>query len=252
MDDPSHIEVTAFTHKGCVRARNEDSIVVAGWVSDVEMSAPRRSRHALGEPLLFAVADGLGGHAAGEVASRLAIKRLAAGKASAQADCIAARLAGINTELYEAMKSDPSLVGMGTTIAGLVLCARRAVWFNVGDSRIYRERSGRIEQLSVDDVPPGPRNGVITQTLGGCRSFVPILPHIGGEDFAEDFAEENLLLRSRWLLCSDGLTDMLDDAEIERAFAASDEETLRTLFAAAMAAGGRDNISIVVVSAGAP
>ena len=248
MDDPSHIEVTAFTHKGCVRARNEDSIVVAGWVSEVEMSAPRRSRHALGEPLLFAVADGLGGHAAGEVASRHATKRLAAGKASAQADCFAARLAGINTELYEAMKSDPSLVGMGTTVAGLVLCARRAVWFNVGDSRIYRERGGRIEQLSVDDVPPGPRNGVITQTLGGCRSFFPISPHIGGEDFSE----ENLLLRSRWLLCSERLTDMLGDAEIERMFAASDEEALRALFAAAMAAGGRDNISIVVASAGGP
>jgi PPM family protein phosphatase len=247
MDDPSHIEVTAFTHKGCVRARNEDSIVVAGWISELEMSAPRRWRHALGEPLLVAVADGLGGHAAGNVASRLVTKRLAAGKASAQADGIAARLAGINTELYETMNSDPSLVGMGTTIAGLVLCSRRAVWFNVGDSRIYRERGGRIEQLSVDDVPPGPRNGVITQTLGGCRSFIPISPHIGGEEFAG-----NLPLASRWLLCSDGLTDMLDDAEIARAFAASDEETLWALFAAAMAAGGRDNISIVMVSAGAP
>jgi serine/threonine protein phosphatase PrpC len=247
MDDPSHIEVTAFTHKGCVRARNEDSIVVAGWISELEMSAPRRWRHALGEPLLVAVADGLGGHAAGNVASRLVTKRLAAGKASAQADGIAARLAGINTELYETMNSDPSLVGMGTTIAGLVLCSRRAVWFNVGDSRIYRERGGRIEQLSVDDVPPGPRNGVITQTLGGCRSFIPISPHIGGEEFAG-----NLPHASRWLLCSDGLTDMLDDAEIERAFAASDEETLWALFAAAMAAGGRDNISIVMVSAGAP
>jgi serine/threonine protein phosphatase PrpC len=116
-----------------------------------------------------------------------------------------------------------------------------------GEQR-YRERGGRIEQLSVDDVPPGPRNGVITQTLGGCRSFFPISPHIGGEDFSE----ENLLLRSRWLLCSDGLTDMLGDAEIERMFAASDEEALRALFAAAMAAGGRDNISIVVASAGGP
>ena len=67
------IEVTAVCHRGLVRPNNEDSITVAGWVCDVEMTAPRRSRHELKEPLLFAVADGMGGHAGGEVASQVAV-----------------------------------------------------------------------------------------------------------------------------------------------------------------------------------
>ena len=78
MVPPLQIEVNAFTHQGRWRESNEDSITVGGWVSDVAMTGPRRSRHDLTEPFLVAVADGMGGHAAGEVASRYAIKRLAA------------------------------------------------------------------------------------------------------------------------------------------------------------------------------
>jgi serine/threonine protein phosphatase PrpC len=243
MDDPPHIEVTAFSHKGRVRENNEDSIAVAGWVSDVEMSAPRRSRHALADPLLFAVADGMGGHAGGEVASRYAVKRLAEECPSEGAADIVARLARINAELYRTMQAVPALLGMGTTVVGLLLGARRAVWFNVGDSRIYRQRGGRLEQLSIDDVPPGPRSGIITQTLGGSYAFLPIAPHLG----VVNLGEEDATLPSRWLLCSDGLTDMLGDAEIERAMAASDEDALRAMFTAAMQAGGADNISVVLV-----
>jgi PPM family protein phosphatase len=241
MHDTPHIEVAAVSHTGRVRASNEDSITIAGWVSDIEMPAPRRSRHELIAPLLFAVADGMGGHAGGEVASRYAVKRLADQACEGAAD-IATLLAAINAELYQTMRAVPSLIGMGTTVAGLLLSAAGALWFNVGDSRIYRERGGRLEQLSIDDVPPGPRSGLITQTLGGSRDFLPIAPHIG---------EHELVLPSRWLVCSDGLTDMLGDAEIERAMAASDEDALRAMFAAAMRAGGADNISIMLVRAAA-
>jgi serine/threonine protein phosphatase PrpC len=239
MHDPPHVEVAAVSHRGRVRAGNEDSITVAGWVSDVEMSAPRRSRHALSESPLFAIADGMGGHAGGEIASRYAVKRLAEQACEGAAD-IAIRLAAINAELYQTMRADRSLLGMGTTVAGLLLSATRAIWFNVGDSRVYRQRGARLEQLSIDDVPPGPRSGLITQTLGGSRAFLPIAPHIG---------EHELVLPSRWLVCSDGLTDMLGDAELERAMAASDEDALRAMFAAAMQAGGADNISIMLVRA---
>ena len=233
-----YIEATAVCHRGLVRANNEDSITVAGWVGDVEMTAPRRSRHELKEPLLFAVADGMGGHAGGEIASRYAVKRLAAEQCSKEED-IARLLAEINAELYATMLADHSLLGMGTTVAGLILAGKRVVWFNVGDSRLYRCSEGALEQLSVDDVPPGPRSGLITQTLGGAPFLVPINPHIGGQE---------LTLPSRFLLCSDGLTDMLPESQIEAAMADPDEDAVRAMFAGAMQAGGLDNISIVVVS----
>jgi serine/threonine protein phosphatase PrpC len=241
MHDLPRIEVTALSHRGAVRPSNEDTIAVAAWISDKEaMVTPRRFRHLLAQPLLLAVADGMGGHTGGEVASHYAVKGLVETQIGPTAAEVRARLGQINAELYETMRAVPSLLGMGTTVVGLLLSASRALWFNVGDSRIYRCRGGRLAQLSMDDVPPGRRTGLITQTLGGSAVFLPIEPHIG---------EDDLLLPSRWLLCSDGLTDMLDDDEIERALAAGDEDAVRHLFTAAMQAGGTDNISIVLVSA---
>jgi PPM family protein phosphatase len=242
MDAALSIEVTAFTHQWRVRDGNEDSITVAGWVSDVAMSGLRRSRHALIEPMLCAVADGMGGHTAGEIASRYAIKRLAAQPfTGADAGAVADVLATINAELYQTMTADRSLRGMGTTVAGLLLAPGRVLWFNVGDSRVYRYRDDALEQLSVDHVPPGLRSGIITQSLGGGLGFVPIEPHIG---------EGDLAVPSRWLICSDGLTDMIDDAEMAHCLRDNDEEAARKLFEAAMAAGGDDNISIILTSVG--
>jgi serine/threonine protein phosphatase PrpC len=153
---------------------------------------------------------------------------------------VAARLADINADLYRSMRAAPYLAGMGTTVAGLLLTPGTAVWFNVGDSRVYRQCRGKFEQLSTDDVPPGPRTGMITQTLGGSSIFLPISPHVG---------EDDLVLPSRWLLCSDGLSDMLDDMEIAGLIGDSPEKAVRALFAAAMDAGGMDNISMILVSA---
>jgi len=240
MDAAPLIEVTAFTHRGLVRDGNEDSITVAGWVSDVAMSGLRRSRHELTEPVLCAVADGMGGHAAGEIASRYAVKRLAAAPfAAAEASAVAGVLAAVNAELYQTMAAARSFRGMGTTVAGLLLSAGRVLWFNVGDSRVYRHRGGSLQQVSVDDVPPGMRSGLITQSLGGSLAFVPIEPHIGVDD---------LDVPSRWLICSDGLTDMVSVAEIARCMEHNDEEAARKLFEAAMVAGGEDNISIVLAT----
>jgi len=221
-----------------VRASNEDSITVAGWLSGGDMSQVRRSRHELCEPLLLAVADGLGGHCGGEVASRHAVKQLAEPGWTGAAD-IAARLAAINAELYAIMRDKPSLLGMGTTVAGLALTPTRAIWFNIGDSRVYCECGESLAQLSIDDVPPGPRSGIVTQSLGGSDVFAPVAPHIG---------EQELTVPCRWLLCSDGLTDMLSDAEIERMMAGGDEHATASMFVAAMQAGGADNVSIVLVS----
>jgi PPM family protein phosphatase len=236
------LELTALTHQGRVRERNEDSITVAGWVSDATTSGLRRSWHDLADLILCAVADGMGGHASGEVASRYAIKRLAAEPfAGADVNAVAAVLAAVNAELYQAMAANRSLRGMGTTIAGLLLSAGRVLWFNVGDSRIYRHRERLLRQLSLDHVPPGPRSGAITQALGGSLTFMPIDPHIGVDDLA---------VPSRWLICSDGLTDMVTVPEIARCMEENDEQAAHSLFEAALAAGGEDNISIILASVG--
>jgi serine/threonine protein phosphatase PrpC len=174
MAPPLQIEVNAFTHQGRWRESNEDSITVGGWVSDVAMTGPRRSRHDLTEPFLVAVADGMGGHAAGEVASRYAIKRLAAEPFVGGEGDVTATLASINAELYQTMAAEPSWRGMGTTVVGLVLTPARAIWFNLGDSRLYRYHDGRLEQLSTDDVPPGGRSGAITQSLGGALALAAV------------------------------------------------------------------------------
>jgi PPM family protein phosphatase len=232
------LEVTAVIHRGALRGDNQDCITVAGWVSDVEMSAPRRSRHILSEPLLIAVSDGMGGGPAGDIAARYAIKRLAMASFSTLDDILGA-LDAVDTELGHAMAAAPELAGMGTTVVGLLLTAEQALWFNIGDSRLYRLRDNRLMQLSVDDVPEGSPAGVITQALGGPLAFARLVPHHG---------TETMVVPSRWLLCSDGLTQMVSDDDIERAMEAGDEDAARMLFAKAMEAGGADNISIVVVS----
>jgi serine/threonine protein phosphatase PrpC len=172
------------------------------------------------------------------VASRQAAEQLsAAGSQLASAQDVAQTLAHINDALYQAMVQDPACAGMGTTVVGLVLGAR-AIRFNVGDSRLYRIEAGGLSQLSIDDTPPGPRSGLITQTLGGVLPPAPVRPHVG---------EEPLPLPARFLLCSDGLTDMLDDDDIADCLALGDADAVAQLFDLAMRAGGADNVSIVVV-----
>jgi serine/threonine protein phosphatase PrpC len=230
--------VCAFTHRGRVRAQNEDTIVVGSWVSPPEMDAPREVHHPLSVPLLCAVADGMGGHRAGEVASRHVAGRLAeAGEHLVTAPRLRETLSRINAELYEATTKDHNLTGMGTTVAGLVL-ARPLLRFNVGDSRIYRLGEDGLSQLSIDDVPPGPRSGLITQSLGGGDPGWPLRPHL---------FEEALSVPSRFLLCSDGLTDMIEDEDIADGLALPGSEAVLQLFDRAMNAGGTDNVSIVVV-----
>jgi serine/threonine protein phosphatase PrpC len=231
--------VTAFTHRGRVRAGNEDTVAVGEWVSQADMRAPLKMRHELSSPLVCAIADGMGGHAAGEVASRYVARRLAgAPEELIDARTAARALKTIDAELYQAMQADADLLGMGTTVVGLVL-APLLVWFNVGDSRLYRYARGRLVQMSIDDTPPGPRSGLLTQSLGGVLPPVGVAPHVG---------EAPLATPARFLLCSDGLTDMLADDDIADCMNLGDADAVAEMFELAMRAGGYDNISIIVVS----
>jgi serine/threonine protein phosphatase PrpC len=216
------------------------------------------------EPLLAArgsvylVCDGMGGHNAGQIASELAAKQFLHAYyhlgGTAQE---AARHAILQAHHYiaEMASKIPSRYGMGTTLTALILKQDEGILAHVGDSRCYRLREGVFEQLSRDHtlvaslveqgiIPPEqaryhPQRNVIRQAVGVADPSEPLEPDI------ETFA---LQAGDLYLLCSDGLTDMVDDAEIE-AIVREEPPTRAAwrLVDRALANGGRDNITVVLV-----
>lgn len=206
-------------------------------------------------PPLYAVADGMGGHGAGDVASRLAIEELVKcvipGR-TLDVETILAALDNANRVIIERDEAN----GMGTTITGLAgvesAGGTHLMVFNVGDSRVYRMAMGRLDQMSVDHsevqelVRAGaltreqarthPRRNIVTRALGSNTVVRPdhwLLPAVAGD---------------RYLLCSDGLFGELSDEEILELLTAGDPQRAATLLVtAADDAGGRDNITVIVV-----
>lgn len=228
------VRCSAITHPGLVRARNEDAIAVSaatdlpptGWTGTL----PSAGGWAL-------VADGIGGNAAGDVASRLALELLKP-VMPLMTDLIAIDqgLAAVNGALFDTMKRYPSLNGMGTTIAGVVLLHDRALVFNVGDSRIYLHHMGGLALISTDDVIDG---NLLTQCLGGSGGRSDCKPHI---------RNVRLQAGSTLLLCSDGLTDMVADEQVGVILGAEGPDCAPVLLQAALDAGGVDNVSALVIS----
>jgi len=216
------------------------------------------------EPLLAArgsvylVCDGMGGHNAGQIASELAAKQFLHAYyhlgGTAQE---AARHAILQAHHYiaEMASKIPSRYGMGTTLTALILKQDEGILAHVGDSRCYRLREGAFEQLSRDHTLVAhlaaqgiltpeqakyhPQRNVIRQAVGVADPSEPLEPDI------ETFA---LQAGDLYLLCSDGLTDMVDDAEIE-AIVREEPPTRAAwrLVDRALANGGRDNITVVLV-----
>src|SRR5262245_59040243 len=215
------------------------------------MAAPVLLEREAEAPLICLVADGMDGHAAGEVASRMAAEHLAsnAGQASDEA-AIVALLHAANSALFELMGERPAWYGMGTTVAGVSVGPERIFVFNVGDSRVYRIEDGALVQLSTDDTP-GPKlpdgrtavytSSIISQVLGG---YGPDQP---GDELDPHVLNEPLHDGARYLICSDGLTDLLERAEIEPLLDRDDQASVRALFEAAMARGGDDNVPVILL-----
>jgi serine/threonine protein phosphatase PrpC len=244
------VSVAAITNQGLRRSHNEDTIVVGAWRGSGSMTMPYKLVHKLEQPLLILVADGMGGHAAGEDASRIAAQHTAdhileADGESAIGECIRSA----NRAIYQAMAQSPERQGMGTTLAGILLRSNGHVHFNIGDSRVYRYKGGFLRQLSVDDVrerldktETARGSAVLTQCLGGGSALSDINPHVGAEPMVAGW---------RYILCSDGLTDMVPLEKIETLISEDDGEAVESLMRAALAAGGEDNISIIVATVGA-
>ncbi len=234
--------VGAASHTGLVRERNEDSALIT---QDV-----------------FAVADGMGGHAAGDVASRIAVAalmRLAAQQNVASSADVLAAIAESNRDILDAVDADGRQTGMGTTLTGVAIIDRGGdpSWavFNVGDSRVYRFADDTLTQVTTDHseveelVAAGrltqaeakfyARRNVVTRSLGTQPAPRPDVWTI-----APDGPE-------RFLICSDGLTLELDDTEIAEVLR-SEPQAQRAadrLVAEALAAGGRDNVTVLVIDA---
>lgn len=239
---------TVFTHQGAVREANEDTIALGDWVRRAPMAGPESRTLRLDQPRLVLVADGMGGHAAGDVASRAAAEVLRHRVARAlDPASVVALLDEANGVLFQLMAERPALLGMGTTVAGVILTAERVLVFNVGDSRVYAVGDGTLEQLSTDDTP-GPKqpdgrtalttSPLVTQVLGGMGRPARIEPHVLELPFVPEH---------RFLIVSDGLTDLVPVADIAAAIQGDDHSSVERLFHLAMAAGGYDNVSIVLI-----
>lgn len=243
MTAPPVVRVTAMTHRGLVRTANEDSLAIGAFVvSGTDMREPAVVELALSEPAVVAVADGMGGHAAGATASAHVVAELTRATSSrsapVDADALTALLHDLDGQLLGRGGTDPQLTGMGTTVAGVLLGPGPALAFTVGDSRIYQERAGFLTLLSTDDRAAG---GALTQCLGGA----------GGTLTPSVAALPGAFEGGRLLLCTDGLSDLVGVEEMESLLARPDGSTraVKALWVAAMNASGRDNTSIVLVEA---
>ncbi|WP_371496866.1 protein phosphatase 2C domain-containing protein [Kitasatospora sp. NBC_00374] len=243
----AHIAVSALSHEGLVREHNEDSLAIGPWTLCATVTeSPQTLLFPLGAPCLVAVADGLGGHPGGEVASALVARRLAAlAPGLDDPDAVREALLACNREVFEATEQTPELAGMGTTVAGLVVTSTEVIVFNVGDSRVLDATGGDLLRLSTDDSPPPPpgrrTTNIVTQTLGGSVSPRTVDPHIAVHPLPAAGA--------RYLVCSDGLTDPVPDEEIADILTRhSDSAAAFELWKAAIDAGGPDNITLALVS----
>lgn len=240
------LDVAAATDAGRVRALNED--YVAGDA-------------AAGFAVL---ADGMGGHKAGEVASRMAAELVIAGVRSASRrnetidaeraeKLVASQVAAANAGVFAAAQAERRYDGMGTTLVVVLWHAAGVTWGHVGDSRLYLMRRGDLRQLTRDhsivqeqlergelsreEARRSVNRNVLTRAVG-------IDPQVQA-DVRSDAAEPDDV----YLLCSDGLTDMVDDASIERTLRECGPQirvAARRLIDEANARGGLDNISVIV------
>ncbi|MFJ3811978.1 PP2C family protein-serine/threonine phosphatase [Streptomyces sp. NPDC090073] len=242
-----YVAVSALSHPGLLRERNEDSLVVGPWTLCATVTeSPQTLVFPTGTPLVVAVADGLGGHPGGDVASALVVRRIAMnGPALSDENAVRDALDACNRAVYEAAGGDAGgeFAAMGTTVAGAVVLPDSLLVFNVGDSRVLAASEDGLRQVSVDDSPPlepGRRTtSIVTQCLGGTRAYRAVRSHVTAEPLTSG---------ARYLICTDGLTDPLPPEAIEEVMREHDDSRAAfELWKAAIAEGGPDNITLAIL-----
>lgn len=250
MTKPPILEAAAITHRGLIRSRNEDCVAVDGKVLKEDTAVPWTAEFTSGRHI-FIIADGMGGHTQGSLASRTAVEALiATPKALFDMESCLGAVLEANASMYDVMHRTPGTLGMGTTVVGIAFDTKAMIYFNVGDSRAYCQSGEKLSQLSLDDVPVVATSKnfrrrvshLITQSLGGHLMPRNISPHIGHRPA--------LAPGEIALLCSDGLTDLVSDEEIEAILEHSSEDLgfcASRLLSQALCAGGTDNVSLILI-----
>jgi serine/threonine protein phosphatase PrpC len=257
------VETAADSDVGRVRTNNEDSYALVRFECG-------------GRPSVLAlVADGVGGHVAGEIASQTVVDEISARlQADPCADPVQSLpLAAVNASraVYARTRQNPELRGMATTLAAVWLIGRRLFTVTVGDSRIYLHRAGKTFQASVDHtwvqeaierglLTPAqakihPNAHVLRRHLGGEKDPQPDLRLRGEEDARASTEHQGLVLEGgdAAVLCSDGLSDLVNTEEIGRALRHRDlEKSVHELIELARERGGHDNITVAVLRAAGP
>jgi protein phosphatase len=225
------------------------------------------------EENLFLLADGIGGQAAGEIASRVAIEAMEEFIVQTRSEDITwpvpyrkeytmgqnrllAAASQANRKILKLANENPLLKGMGTTLVGVLIEGNNLVVVNVGDSRLYRVRNRELIQITEDHTLVGEqeRSGLLTKEEAANHPHKHILTSALGigavQDIKIDLSVTEMLEKDLYLICSDGLSDMLDDREILKVIDSADsslENLGVSLIQQANAAGGRDNITVVLL-----
>jgi len=223
---------------------------------------------------LFLIADGIGGQAAGEIASNLAIRNIEEFIVRSRTEDITwpipykneftleqnSLLAGAtlaNRKVRELANQNPSMKEMGTTLVGVIIKGNQLAILNIGDSRLYRIRAGEIEQITQDHTVAGEQEklGLLTKEEASNHPQKHILTSALGIEVAEklrmDLSLVDIQKRDLCIMCSDGLNDMISDKEILAAINSSKtslEKMSLSLTQQANLAGGQDNITIILLS----
>ena len=249
-----NISASVQTDTGCVREANEDS---------GRHIAPNDLQVRLSKGTLTIVADGMGGHASGEVASQMAVELISefyyASPAGTASEALRGAIEAANAAIYETSETEEKYFGMGTTLVALVLQENTAISAHVGDSRLYRFRTGHLEMMTTDhsQVMEMVKHGIISMEEARDHDDKNvILRAVGTQPEVEVEVSEPFTVESgdTFLLCSDGLSDMIHDDEIESIMrSAGDIHTAaEKLINAAKTSGGHDNITVGVVRVSAP
>lgn len=243
----------AISDVGMVRKNNEDNVYMPNLpIREPKCSIYQNSGSITTDKSFFCVCDGMGGHSAGEVASYIAVSHVSQNynkvielinKKSEITSVFRDFISNTNEVIYGAAQKNPEFTSMGTTLTGIYFMNDCAHFVNIGDSRAYMLSKTKLKQLSVDHTD-AENTHALTRFLGMSSVYGKVVPDVAGKG-------EKIGFGKRFLLCSDGLTDMVDNTMIAEILIKEEnpEAAARKLVEEAKKNSGRDNITVLVIDA---